>query len=109
MRKLLNAVERALATSHYDHNLFPKHLPPHIRIQIARASVSKKNITAPTPSEDTGLEIYRTIDSFSHKLRQLAKDLSLAVIYAPRKEDLRDIIIICSIFNITLYFIIHIL
>ena len=42
VRELFNALERALAEARYDHTLFPKHLPPHIRIQIARTSVHKQ-------------------------------------------------------------------
>jgi len=42
VRELFNALERTLAEARYDHTLFPKHLPPHIRIQVARTSVRKQ-------------------------------------------------------------------
>jgi two-component system NtrC family response regulator len=42
VRELINALERTLATAHHDKTLFHRHLPKHIRIQAARASVSKK-------------------------------------------------------------------
>jgi two-component system NtrC family response regulator len=45
VRELFNALERALAEARYDHTLFPKHLPPHIRIQVARTSVRKQRAT----------------------------------------------------------------
>jgi two-component system NtrC family response regulator len=42
VRELINALERALVNGRYEHILFPKHLPTHIRAQIARSSVSEK-------------------------------------------------------------------
>lgn len=53
VRELFNALERALAESRYDHTLFPKHLPPHIRIQVARASVNKQAAVKRSPQEST--------------------------------------------------------
>jgi two-component system, NtrC family, response regulator len=42
VRELINALERALVNGRYERILFPKHLPTHIRAQIARSSVSGK-------------------------------------------------------------------
>ncbi|MFH1080230.1 MAG: sigma-54 dependent transcriptional regulator [Pseudomonadota bacterium] len=42
IRELVNALESAIAVAGYDPILFPKHLPKHIRIQIAREAVQKK-------------------------------------------------------------------
>ncbi|MBW2646927.1 MAG: sigma-54-dependent Fis family transcriptional regulator, partial [Deltaproteobacteria bacterium] len=42
VRELINTLERALATARHDKTLFHGHLPNHIRIQAARASVSKQ-------------------------------------------------------------------
>ncbi len=42
IRELVNALESALATSYNDPILFPKHLPTHIRIHLARDAVHKK-------------------------------------------------------------------
>jgi two-component system, NtrC family, response regulator len=42
VRELINALERALINGRYEHILFPKHLPIHIRAQIARSSVSEQ-------------------------------------------------------------------
>ena len=41
VRELVNTLERAIAAARQDPILFPKHLPTHIRIQVARASISK--------------------------------------------------------------------
>jgi two-component system NtrC family response regulator len=42
VRELINALERALVNGRYERILFPKHLPTHIRAQIARSSVGEK-------------------------------------------------------------------
>lgn len=42
VRELINALERALVNGRYERILFQKHLPTHIRAQIARSSVSEK-------------------------------------------------------------------
>jgi len=45
VRELVNALESALAVADDDPILFPKHLPVHIRIHIAREAVHKKKET----------------------------------------------------------------
>jgi two-component system NtrC family response regulator len=42
VRELIHALERAFAAAEEDPVLFPKHLPPHLRAKMVRASVSKK-------------------------------------------------------------------
>jgi two-component system NtrC family response regulator len=42
VRELISTLERTLATAHHDKTLFHRHLPNRIRIQAARASVSKQ-------------------------------------------------------------------
>jgi len=37
VRELINTLEQALFTARYEATLFPKHLPQHIRIQVARS------------------------------------------------------------------------
>lgn len=45
VRELVNAVERALTMARHEPTLFPKHLPTHIRISLARAAVTKETPT----------------------------------------------------------------
>jgi two-component system NtrC family response regulator len=42
IRELINALERTLITARYERVLFPKHLPTHIRVQLARSSFGEK-------------------------------------------------------------------
>jgi two-component system, NtrC family, response regulator len=42
VRELINALERALVNGRQEPVLFPKHLPVHIRVQVARSSVGEK-------------------------------------------------------------------
>jgi len=55
VRELFNALERTLAAARYDHTLFPKHLPPTIRIQVARTSVNKRTMLEEIPPENASL------------------------------------------------------
>lgn len=43
VRELINTLEEALTAAYYDCTLFPKHLPPHIRIQVARNSLGNES------------------------------------------------------------------
>lgn len=51
VRQLVNTLERALAAARYDPTLFPMHLPPDIRIKVARASVSKETLSKDNPRD----------------------------------------------------------
>jgi len=42
IRELVNALESAIATAYNDPILFPKHLPTHVRILLARGAIQKK-------------------------------------------------------------------
>ncbi len=42
IRELVNTMERTIAAARQAPILFPKHLPPHIRIDVARASITKE-------------------------------------------------------------------
>ncbi len=42
IRELVNALESALAAAYHDPILFPKHLPTHVRVHLARDAVLKK-------------------------------------------------------------------
>ena len=46
VRELVNTLEGAIAEAQNEPTLFPKHLPVHVRIKLARASVTKNNATA---------------------------------------------------------------
>jgi two-component system NtrC family response regulator len=43
VRELVNALERAIVSARHEPVLFPKHLPVHIRTEMARASASNGN------------------------------------------------------------------
>jgi two-component system NtrC family response regulator len=59
IRELINALESALATAYSDPILFPKHLPTHVRVHLARDAVQKReDITFPQRTMGT-LKEYR--------------------------------------------------
>ncbi|MEA3544807.1 MAG: sigma-54 dependent transcriptional regulator [Thermodesulfobacteriota bacterium] len=39
VREFVNTLERSLTTARFDQTLYPKHLPPHIRVQVRRAAM----------------------------------------------------------------------
>ncbi|HVO68388.1 MAG TPA: sigma-54 dependent transcriptional regulator [Syntrophales bacterium] len=47
IREFVNAFENAIATAYNDPILFPKHLPTHVRIHLARDAVQKKEGLSP--------------------------------------------------------------
>ena len=49
MRELIHALERAISGSPEDPVLFPKHLPTHIRVGVARAAVGEGPEDEKTP------------------------------------------------------------
>jgi len=49
IRELIQALEKAIITAKDEPVLFPKHLPDHIRIHLARAAVLQKRAPAPAP------------------------------------------------------------
>jgi len=55
VRELVNTLERSLVAAMEEPVLFPHHLPKHIRIQLARASVTKKS----TPKISKGAMVYK--------------------------------------------------
>ncbi len=47
VRELVQALEKAVVTAKEEPVLYPKHLPEHIRIHIARSSIQSRKITGP--------------------------------------------------------------
>ena len=66
VRELCNTIEKILAEAQYEPTIFPKHLPDHIRIQVARASLTKskqrpaKNIQSKKTLISRALPEYRS-------------------------------------------------
>jgi two-component system NtrC family response regulator len=54
VRELINVLDRALAEARYEPTLFPKHLPSHLRIQVARAAVGKEVVSLSNPERIPG-------------------------------------------------------
>jgi len=54
VRELVNTLERIVAVAGGESTLIPKHLPENVRIQVARAQLSRKASVAPLPEQATG-------------------------------------------------------
>ena len=79
VRELVNALERALIAARHENILFPKHLPTHIRVHIARSSVHEHETT------DTGVG---TTPKLFPKLQEVREK----VIAGAEKRYLQDLI-----------------
>ncbi|WP_303721899.1 sigma-54 dependent transcriptional regulator [Malonomonas rubra] len=56
VREFVNTIDRTIATARFEQTLFPKHLPNHIRVQVAQSSLESSN------SEDavvSGKQVHR--------------------------------------------------
>ena len=53
IRELVQALEKAVVTAKEEPVLYPKHLPEHIRIHIARTSIQSRKIAGPESPDVT--------------------------------------------------------
>jgi len=74
IRELIQALERVLTVAHNEFTLFPKHLPTHIRVKLARASVKEgEQETGKEPLPESKIE---TLNDFRRKMdRAYLQDL----------------------------------
>src|SRR5208337_2456000 len=74
IRELVNALESSLATALHESILYPKHLPTHIRVHLARNAVQRKErITTPLASMCTLKEHRESV--LAREERQYLQDL----------------------------------
>ena len=66
VRELIHALERTLISARYERVLFPKHLPTHIRVQVARSSMEGKEAEGPTSAPSS--PIFPTIQEMREKV-----------------------------------------
>jgi two-component system NtrC family response regulator len=59
VRELVNALESALATALHESILYPKHLPTHIRVHLARNAVQRKESRTARPATTCTLKEHR--------------------------------------------------
>jgi two-component system NtrC family response regulator len=81
VRELVHALERAFVAALHEPVLYPKHLPTHLRTQLARTSIRKKAVPAPALSRGkdpslTFLSLQKVRDAVLADVeRQYLKDL----------------------------------
>ena len=66
VRELIHALERTLISARYERVLFPKHLPTHIRVQVARSSAGEKETEGSTPAPPS--PVFPTIQEMREKV-----------------------------------------
>jgi two-component system NtrC family response regulator len=82
VRELIQALEKALLSAKDEPLLFPKHLPTHIRIQVARNSFHKKPASLDKP------EINSSVPKVPPKLKEIRK----AAVSEAEQQYLKDLI-----------------
>ena len=76
IRELVNALESSLATALHESILYPKHLPTHIRIHLARNAVQRKqSITTPPATTCTLKERRESV--YAREERQYLQELMI--------------------------------
>ena len=74
IRELVNAIESSLATSLHESILYPKHLPTHLRVHLARNAIHKKeDVIIPSAKRCTLKEHRETV--FAMEERQYLQEL----------------------------------
>lgn len=63
VRELFNAIEKVFVAARYDTVLYPKHLPNHVRIRIARSQISKIDCIE-EPAQPEPLHTYPSYRAF---------------------------------------------
>jgi two-component system, NtrC family, response regulator len=74
IRELVNALESSLATALHESILYPKHLPTHIRVRLARNAIQRKDNIPTLPSTMCTLKEHRE-SVFAREERQYLQEL----------------------------------
>lgn len=82
VRELVSTLESALVSARDEPTLFPKHLPTHIRVQVARASVGKK-----ARAEEGSMRV-----ADPSKTIQKLKDVRAAAVAQAERRYLQDVV-----------------
>jgi len=88
VRELIHALERALINGRYERILFPKHLPIHIRAQIARSSVSERGV--PEVREAEAPRVLPTIQEVRNQAIAEVEKKYLRDLIALTRGDIRE-------------------
>jgi two-component system, NtrC family, response regulator len=84
VREVINVLEWALSKARYEQTLFPKHLPEHIRIDVARSSLC--------PSLPKPEATITASEKIRHQFLPKLKEFREAIIVENERKYLRDLI-----------------
>jgi two-component system NtrC family response regulator len=95
VRELVNTLEKALTEARFDPALFPRHLPIHIRVMVARAgvnAVNNKDIKAQSaPLENTsGGQILPPLKDFREAAIAEQEQMYLRDLLAAVRGDIKE-------------------
>ena len=103
IRELVNTLERSLTAARYEPTLFPKHLPPEIRIQVVRQSLGDSHPTAKESRSDTHAKTLPPLQDFRESIYTQAERQYLADLMNMTDGDINEAIRISGLSQSRLY------
>lgn len=103
IRELVNTLDRALAAARYEPTLFPKHLPPQIRIQVVRKSLDHPHQLPEACPADTHYKNLPPLQDFRESIYIQAERQYLADLMDLTAGDIKAAIRISGLSQSRLY------
>lgn len=103
IRELVNTLDRCLAAARYEPILFPKHLPPEIRIQVVRQSLSDSHQPIEKSQVDTHFKKFPPLQDFRESIYTQAERQYLADLMDLTAGDIKAAIRISDLSQSRLY------
>ncbi|NDY71308.1 sigma-54-dependent Fis family transcriptional regulator [Desulfobacter hydrogenophilus] len=103
IRELINTMDRTLTAARYEPTLFPKHLPPQIRIQAVRQSVAHPHQPAEEKPTDTNFKIFPPLQDFREAIYTQAEQQYLADLMDITDGNIKEAIRISGLSQSRLY------
>lgn len=103
IRELVNTIDRTLAAARYEPTLFPKHLPPEIRIQVVRQSVDHGHQPPEENLTDSNFKNLPPLQDFRESIYIQAERQYLADLMDLTAGDIKEAIRISGLSQSRLY------
>jgi two-component system, NtrC family, response regulator len=103
IRELVNTLDRCLAAARYEPTLFPKHLPPDIRIQVARQSLSDPYPSIEERPTDTPFKTLPPLKDFREAICAQAEQQYLVDLMDLTAGDIKEAVRLSGLSQSRLY------
>ena len=90
VRELMNSLEAVLSATLQEHTLFPRHLPTHIRVHVARSSVTHEPVPSKLPGNpNKPVDTLTTLKAFRAAAAEEAEKQYLENLIPLARQDLK--------------------